>query len=77
MFGCVGYVCVYVAAEMFTLLAIKFLIKLKCCQTLHSASSSCSRAGVGRGRGRGHCRVTVGVTARLCRRSGEVEESHV
>lgn len=32
-------------------------------------TSSCSRVGVGRGRGRGYCRVAVGVTARLCRRS--------
>lgn len=56
-----------VAAEMFTLLAIKFLIKLKCCQTLHSdsavrsATSSCSIAG-----GREGEVAVVGVTGCLC-----------
>lgn len=56
-----------VAAEMFTLLAIKFLIKLKCCQTLHSdsvvrsATSSCSIAGGRAGEG-----AVVGVTGCLC-----------
>lgn len=60
-----------VAAEMFTLLAIKFLIKLKCCQTLHSdsavrsATSSCSVAGGGKGQWVVEGAV-VGVTGCLC-----------
>lgn len=58
----------YVTAEMFTLLAITFLIKLKCCQTLHSASSSCSRVGVGRGRGAG---ALQGYCGRDCKTMSE------